>query len=255
MKDFNKVAENTFKNIVEKFCKLNTKQIGLTPSEVEHKLKNEIEGSNLVFLTLILQTWGKELSDTGENLSINEILNSTYNRFLELYDKHHSREWIYINNIVSALFQYEIRIARRYLSSNNPRFNNSNCKPFELDKYLNDCMVHDRTVKDKEGNNPYYVFMDFQTGEEYNMMKHASEFRFYLDARGNYLTFDNTSMETFDRIDFTLLVLKDYLLSFPENSSEVPEVLARIIDNANPDELDDIMSALYDDSEISSIIL
>jgi hypothetical protein len=250
-KNFNKVAEDTFKSIVDKFCQLNRKRIGSTPDKVEHDLKNEIEGSNLVFLTLILQSWG-ELLDTGENVSISEIMNYTYHRFLNLYDENFSRDWKYINSIVSAFFQYEIRIDKRYLSPNNPKLAN-----IDLDGYIKDRMIAGRAVMEKEENKSsyvnklFYVFMDFHKDEKHDMMKHAAEFRFYLNAYEKNLTFDN-NQDSLERIEFTQLVLKDYLLISPNNPQEV---LTRLRENASPEEERIILSELFNDPKVLPIIL
>lgn len=237
--NFNKVAEYTFTNILEKFYKQNSKYINFS-QKIEEDLKRETESSNLVFLTLFLQSW-EELLKSEREVSINEIRNNSYRKFLTYYDSDLNHDWRYINNIVSALFQYEIRIDKRYLS-----IANHNLYSHNLESYINDRMVHSKVVTEEGENRLFYVFMDFKRGEEHDMMKHASEFRFYLEAYGRNLTFD-TTIDPLSRLDFTLLVIKDYLLSSPINPQEV---LERIKSNAGREEQKFIFASLFRDENM-----
>jgi len=117
---------------------------------------------------------------------------------------------------------------------------------------MNDRMIHSKVISEKNNIDQFfYVFMDFKRGEEHDMMKHAAEFRFYLDSYGNNLSFSNDK-RLLNRIGFTELVLKDYLLYKPNNPQEV---LTRIRENSNKDESNLIFSTLIKNDDVRQFIL
>lgn len=238
-RNFNKIAEHTFDKILDLFYRSHK----MERSElIEDELRREIEGSNLVFLTLMLQSWDS-LLHKGIKPSISDIRHNAYTQFLSHYEENFSDDWKYINHIVSALFQYEIRIDKRYLSKSNPDLERKG-----IDEYLKDRMVYPKWIAQNNEERPFYVFADFAKTEEINMMKHAGEFRFYLEAYKNLLSFG--ASRDLDRVEFTKLVLKNYLLFLPKNFIEVPDLI-RI--NAG-EEKETLLAYLYNDPEIQSIM-
>jgi hypothetical protein len=237
--NFNKIAEQTFDKILDLFYRSHKME---RPELIENELRQEIEGSNLVFLTLMLQSWDSLLHQ-GIKPSVREISRNAYTQFLSHYEENFSDNWKYINHVVSALFQYEIRIDRRYLSKSNPDLERKG-----IDEYLKDKMVHPKWMAQDNEERPFYVFADFARTEEKDMMKHAGEFRFYLEAYKNLLSFG--ARRDLDRAEFTKLVLKHYLLFRPKNLIEVHDLI-RI--NAG-EEKETLLAYLYNDPEIQSIM-
>jgi hypothetical protein len=238
--NFNKVAEKLFDQIFQKFRQ---KHNIVLSQQIENEIRSETDGANLVFLTLLLQSWSELLSQK-KDISFEGVRLHAYTNFCNFYEYNHSEHWKYINHIVSALFQYEIRIDKNYLL---PEYN-KNLPKRGLREYLQDRMIHNRMIPAEE-NRLYYVFMDFAIGEEEDMMKHASEFRFYLEAYGNNLVFGEN--RNLDRIEFTKLVLKDYILFKPCN---IPEFFASIRSNSGEEERKIMLESLHGDQECDSII-
>jgi len=236
--NFNKIAEVIFDKILFNFIESHRIERGYD------KIRSILEGGNLVFLTLILQSW-EILLKQGNDPSFDEIRKHANRRFLGYYERNFTDNWRYINHIVSALFQYEIRIDKNYLS---PVFNKQLAK-YNLATYLKDRMVHKKLVAEEDENRLFYVFTDFDRGEEKDMMKNASEFRFYLEACERLLAFDK--IRNLDHIEFTKLVLMDYVLFRPIN---IPEVEDRIRKNASRDEQENILKSLYSNLEVKKAI-
>jgi hypothetical protein len=115
MLNFNKIAEQTFNQIMTEFCRRNNINLD---REREHEIREKIKGPNLVFLTHFLRSWESLLEKNRHGvLSIDYILKNAYSDFLNYYEgSHHPESWRYINHVVSALFQYEIRIDKNYLT-------------------------------------------------------------------------------------------------------------------------------------------
>ena len=91
--------------------------------------------------------------------------------------------------------------------------------------------------------------MDFSEGEEINMMRHAAEFRFYLEAYNKNLSFDGKNY--LDRIDFTKYVFENYILFNPCN---IEEVIKRINSNASKEEKKSIFSHLSSNQMVKELI-
>ena len=196
-------------------------------NDILKSIEDETNGGNLIFLTLLLLSWRDLIYKNNKfSFNIDVIRNHSHSIFLELYDSHHTDNWKYINHVVSALFQYEIRIDKRYLSPENDYF-----VKYEIENYLRDKLIHYKRVYDEQ-NRLFFVFMDFAEGEEANMMRHAAEFRFYLEAYKNNLSF--ASKNYLDRMEFTKLVLDHYISFKPCN---IEEVIKRIYSNARNEEL------------------
>ena len=238
--NFNKVAEKLFDQIFQKFRQ---KHNIVSSQQIENEIRNETDGANLVFLTILLQSWSDLLSQK-KDISFEEVRLHAHTTFCNSYEYNHPEHWKYINHIVSALFQYEIRIDKNYLIPEC----NKNLAKRGLQEYLRDRMIHNRMIPAEE-NRLFYVFMDFARGEEEDMMKHASEFRFYLEAYGNNLIFGEN--RNLDRIEFTKLVLKDYIRFKPCNISEF---FASIRSNSREEERKIMRESLYGDQKCKSII-
>lgn len=238
--NFNEVAEGLFEQILQKFRQ---KHKLVSSQQIENEIRNETDGGNLVFLTLLLQSWSDLLSKK-KDISFEEIRLHAYLTFCNFYEHNHLENWKYINHIVSALFQYEIKIDKNYLIPEC----NKNLAERGLQEYLQDRMIHNKMVPEEE-NRLFYVFMDFDRGEEKDMMKHASEFRFYLEAYGNNLVFrENRNL---DRIKFTQYVIKDYIQFKPCN---IQEVFVNIQSNTEEKECKILLESLYQDHKCESII-
>ena len=244
MLNFNKIAEQTFNQIVTEFCRRNNINLD---REREREILDRIKGPNLVFLTHFLRSWESLLEkDSHGVLSIDHILKNAYSDFLNYYEgSHHTESWRYINHVVSALFQYEIRIDKNYLT---PEYN-KNLANYGLDMYLKDHMIYKKQLSEGDKNRLYYVFMDFVVGEQASAMRHAAEFRFYLEAYQYNLTFGEK--HGLDRKEFTKLVMLDYILFHPIN---IPEVEDRIQKNAEEGEREELLKSLLDDHGAKSAI-
>jgi hypothetical protein len=238
-KNFNGVAEKVFEQILQKFKQ---KHDLVSTQQIEEDLRRETDGANLVFLTLLLNSWDKLLSEKKE-VSFEEVRIHAYTRFCNSYEKNHSIDWKNINHFVSALFQYEIKIDPNYLTTKYNKYLSQQ----GLNEYLHGRLIHDKMVSE-ENQRFFYVFMDFAFGEEKDMMKHASEFRFYLEAYGKNLIFGE--VKNLDRIEFTKLVLEHYILFEPSN---LGEVFNRIRSNAGRKEKKIIMDYLNNNKKIKSV--
>lgn len=241
IKNFNSIAENSYCQILKIFSKKH--DVKLT-NNITEQLRHETDGGNLTFLTLLLLSW-RELLRKNENFvfEISKIRGHANSKFLEFYDSKHSDNWKYINHIVSALFQYEVRIDKHYLSSDNHFLFN-----YGLESYLKDKLIHNKRVREEQ-NRLFYVFMDFSEGEEINMMRHAAEFRFYLEAYNKNLSFDGKNY--LDRIDFTKYVFENYILFNPCN---IEEVIKRINSNTSKEEKKSIFSHLSSNQMVRELI-
>ena len=243
-KNFNKIAETTYKNILDNFSYINS--IELTDN-LRADIGDEIETANLVFLTLILLAWQRKLS-SQKNLPFDEVCRIAYKDFLVYYEKDKPRNWRFINHIVAALFQYEIRIDKNYLTPDH----NKNLARHGLESYLSDKLVYKKIVTENNENTPFYVFSDFGDGEEFEMMLHSSEFRFYLKAHGRNLAFYNTCDHlNLDRHAFTKLALKDYILFKPSNIQELQERLRK---NCDKREYSDLLMYFTTDPKVNAIM-
>ena len=245
-KNFNKIAETTYHKILEIFSSINSIEI---TNGLRADIRDEIETANLVFLTLILLAWQRKLS-SQKNLTFNEVCHIAYKDFLVYYEKDKPRNWRFINHVVAALFQYEIRIDKNYLT---PTHNNKLAQ-HGLESYLIDKLVYKKIVNENNKNTPFYVFTDFDEGEEFDMMRHSSEFRFYLKAHGKNLTFydafDHDHLNL-DRHEFTKLVLKDYILFEPSNIQELQERLRK---NCDKWEYGDLLMYFRTDPKVNTIM-
>lgn len=241
-KPFNQIAEQTFNELLKMFC---SKHNITLDKKLRDSIEDEIEGANLVFLTLILQSWNELLQlKSNKNISLKEIYENAKLKFIDRY-KERSPEWRDINHIVSAFFQYEIKIDQRYLSYQNEYLNKKG-----LQEYLKDRMIIDREFYEENKLRMFYVFMDFTKGEESYMMRHAAEFRFYLKAYNGYLSFNNKS--ALEKEEYTTLVLQDYI-KFKPKPKNVGEIQFLITQNADKKEAKIIISELLKDKEIIAI--
>jgi hypothetical protein len=237
--NFDIVAEGLFDKILQLFCDQNKITIN---EALRSEIRSLTGGANLVFLTLLLQSWATLI---GQEDHLPTIMQHAYSTFLRYYEANHSESWKYINHIVSGLFQYEIRIDKRFLDPTQ----NKHLANFDLTEYLQDRLIHRKRLED-EGNRLYYVFMDFAGGRGDDMMKHAAEFGFYLEAYSNNLTFGNLS--NLSRIEFTKKLLEDYILFKPFNVYE--NVIQRIIKNAEPKESHEILVTLFSNDRVRATL-
>lgn len=227
-KSFNKYSEKCFEKRMDYFVTKNR----VSNSSVIEGIFNDTDGSNLLFLTFYLSAWNNLLQN--KTIDFTELKNKTYNFFLEYYERNDDN-WKYINHIVSALFQYEIKIDRNFLS---PQLN-EHLQQFDLEKYLKERSIHNGI--DKSTRKIYYVSNPLTDEDDsIGMMHHASEFQFYLNAYDGSLIYK--SGKDLSRINYSRDVIIDYLLTKPSN---FPEAINMIKCNANQHEKEFILSTIY----------
>lgn len=243
-KSFNTIAENTFDRLLCQFCE--NSNIKFTKA-LKESIESEIEGANLIFLSIMIHAWEELLVVDNAEIGIDRVIEYAYEIFLSNY-KESPKGWQEIQNTVSALFQYELRIDERYLNSEY----NHHFPKDTLQHYLKDRMIHDRVFTEDEERSVYYVFADFAKGQDEFTMRHASEYRFFLKASNGYLSFREE--HNLQRIDFTKLVMKDYI-KFNPTPKNISSLLYVIRQNSEKEEFDQIRSSIIDDQQLRSILI
>ena len=238
-RNFNRIAEKTFDQILDRFS-LGHPQIEWGPFERE--LRREIGGANLALLTLMLQSWDT-LSRSDSPPSFDAVRQEAYKRFFRYYEQHATETWKAVHHVVAALFQHQIKIDKRYLTGPD-----SPLPITAIEEYLADYLIHPQVVTENNSPYPFYV-PDEGSGTQPPLMEQAEEFQFYLAAQDGALSFGHQHHLT--RLEFTKLVVQDYLLFRPHNAAEV---LQRLWQCPDKDERRTLLEALRENPEVANLI-
>lgn len=247
--DFEEVGDEYFTEIYKNFCGQHRIRFSF---EALEKLKEFCEGTNLVFLTHNLNAWKSVPKDLENGVPSDEVRDIAYENFIKYYgDDYKNPNWNYIQHVVSALFQYEIKIDANYFDQ--AYFAKRDFKEYEKEKMMYKRYLSNGALERKA----FYVSYDFlNSSEQKNAMLHASEFRFYLKAYGDNLEFINErkSLEKrgLDRIEFTKYVIEHYLESEPKNPEDV---ITGLRWNASESDKDRIYKHLYKNEKTKKYIL